>query len=123
MENVLVIDDEKAILNMFPLFLSFYGYTVLTAENGEQGLEIFREQRPPVVFLDIKMPGMDGREVLKQIKEIDPETEVIIMTGHGDKELAKEILNLHADDYINKPFQKDSLDEALKRLAKRRGKK
>ncbi|MCP4106656.1 MAG: response regulator [Desulfobacteraceae bacterium] len=122
MDIVLVIDDEKPILNMFQLLLGFYGYTVLTAENGEQGISIFKEESPPIVFLDIKMPGMDGREVLKQIREIDSDAEVIIMTGHGDKELEREVMNLQANDYINKPFQKDSLEEALKRLAQRRGK-
>ncbi|MCP4352004.1 MAG: response regulator [Desulfobacterales bacterium] len=122
MDIVLVIDDEKPILNMFQLLLGFYGYTVLTAENGEQGISIFKKESPPIVFLDIKMPGMDGREVLKQIREIDPDAEVIIMTGHGDKDLEREVMNLQANDYINKPFQKDSLEEALKRLAQRRGK-
>ncbi len=121
MESILVIDDEKPILNMFKLLLGFYGYTVLTAENGEEGIRIFRKESPPIVFLDIKMPGIDGREVLKQIREIDHNAEVIIMTGHGDKELEREVMNLQANDYINKPFQNDSLDEAMKRLAQRRG--
>ncbi len=121
MESILVIDDEKPILNMFKLLLGFYGYTVLTAENGEEGIRIFRKESPPIVFLDIKMPGIDGREVLKQIRETDHNAEVIIMTGHGDKELEREVMNLQANDYINKPFQNDSLDEAMKRLAQSRG--
>lgn len=123
MENILVIDDEKPILNMFGLLLKFYGYSVLTAENGADGLEIFRQNRPSIVFLDIKMPGMDGFEVLEKIKAIDPETEVIIITGHGDKELEKQALELQASDFINKPFQRETLNEALKRLQERRKKK
>jgi len=59
------------------------GYEVLTAEDGKSGLEIFAKESPPIVLTDIKMPGMDGIEVLKRIKEISPETEVIVVTGHG----------------------------------------
>lgn len=123
MENILIIDDEKPILSMFQLLLKFYGYSVLTAENGKKGLEIFIQNRPSVVFLDIKMPEMDGFEVLKRIKAVDPETEVIIITGHGDKELEKEAMELHASDFVNKPFQREVLNEALKRMQERQKKK
>jgi len=122
MEHILVIDDEKPILSMFRFLLGFYGYTVLTAENGEAGLEIFRKENPPIVFLDIKMPGMDGLSVLKQIKKISPETEVILITGHGNEELEKEARSLHANDFIHKPFQRESLDNAIKQLKERRKK-
>ena len=92
MRKVLVIDDEKATLNMFRLFLTAYGYTVFLAENGSAGLEIFEKERPPIVFTDVKMPGMDGFEVLKRLKEIEPKTEIIIVTGHGDMDSAIEAL-------------------------------
>jgi len=120
MDTILIIDDEKPILDMFQLFLGFYGYTVLLAESGATGLEIFRKERPPIVFLDIKMPGMDGFEVLKQIKDICPDTEIILITGHGDKKLAEQAKRLQVSDFINKPFEKGSLDKALERLAQRR---
>ena len=84
LKTVLVIDDETATLTMFRLFLNAYGYSVMTAENGETGLELLREHHPGIVFTDLKMPGMDGFEVLKQIKKTAPETEVIVITGHGD---------------------------------------
>lgn len=67
MEKILVVDDEKATLSMLSLLLNAYGYTVLTAENGESGLEIFRNERPSIVLTDIKMPGMDGIEMLQKI--------------------------------------------------------
>ncbi len=120
MDNkVLLIDDEKATLNMFRLMLAAYGYNALTAENGDQGLEAFIKERPPLVITDIKMPGMDGIQVLKRIKEVDPLTEVIVITGHGDMDLAIEALNLDATDFINKPLQRQALEQALKRAEER----
>ena len=119
MDTVLVIDDEKPTLVMFRMTLSAYGYSVLTAENGKEGLEVFERERPPLVLTDIKMPGMDGIEVLKRIKEIEPKTEVIVITGHGDMELAIKALNLDATDFINKPIQRDLLEQALKRAKER----
>ena len=115
-KTVLVIDDEAATLTMFRLFLNAYGYSVLTAENGETGLRLVRERRPGIVFTDLKMPGMDGFEVLKQIKKTAPETEVVVITGHGDMDRA---LNLDATDFINKPIGRSALDAALKRAEAR----
>ncbi len=119
MSKILVIDDEKPTLGMFRLFLDAYGYTVLTAENGAEGIEIFEKEKPPIVITDIKMPGMDGLEVLTRIKEIDPMTEVIVITGHGDMDLAVEALNLNANDFINKPIQRSALESALRRAEER----
>jgi YesN/AraC family two-component response regulator len=119
MRSILIIDDEKSTLRIFRLFLSAYGYKVLTAENGKLGVEVFNRERPRIVLTDIKMPGMDGLEVLKRIKEADPSTEVIVITGHGDMDLAIQALDLYATDFINKPIQKEALDAALNRAEKR----
>ncbi len=119
MGKILVIDDERPTLTMFSLFLEAYGYSALTATSGEEGLDLFRKERPPIVFTDIKMPGMDGIEVLKQIKALDPHTEVIVITGHGDMDLALQSLNLDAADFINKPIQRRALEQALKRAEER----
>ena len=86
--KILVIDDEKPTLSMFKLFLTAYGYEVITAENGEQGLALFKEILPEIVFTDIRMPGIDGLEVLRQIRKISQTSQVIIITGHGDMEKA-----------------------------------
>jgi len=119
MEKVLVIDDEKATLMMFRLTLESYGFEVLTSESGQEGLDIFTRERPGIVFTDIKMPGMSGIEVLKRIKEIDPTAEVIVITGHGDMDLAIQALNLDATEFINKPIQRHFLEQALKRARER----
>lgn len=117
--KILVIDDEQPTLNMFRLLLAAYGYEILTAANGAEGLEVFERERPSVVLTDIKMPVMDGIEVLKRIKELDPHAEVIVITGHGDMDLAIRALNLDATDFINKPVQRVALSQALKRAEER----
>ncbi len=119
MQKILIIDDEKPTLSMFRLLLGAYGFEVLTAENGEEGLAVFAREKPPVVLTDIKMPGMDGITVLKRLKELDPHTEVIVITGHGDMDLAIKALNLDATDFINKPIRKKDLDNALSRAGER----
>jgi YesN/AraC family two-component response regulator len=113
--KILVIDDEKATLSMFRLFLDAYGYTVFTAENGAEGLEIFHREKPAIVLTDIKMPGIDGLSVLQQIREIDPNTAVIVITGHGDATLAEQAAALDAVAFITKPIKKDALDAALEK--------
>ncbi len=117
--KVLVIDDESATLTMFRLFLVAYGHEVLLAEHGRTGIELVRRHRPQIVFTDLKMPEIDGLEVLKEIKKIDPRTEVIVITGHGDMDLAIQALNLDATDFINKPIMRSALDAALRRAAER----
>lgn len=100
--KVLGIDDENPTLSMFQLFLKAYGYEVLLAENGLQGLEMVAVERPAIVFTDIKMPGMDGFEVLDRIKAEALETEVIVITGHGDMQLTVKALNHQATDFFNR---------------------
>jgi len=118
-EKILVIDDEEPTLNMFELFLQAYGFEVVTATSGEQGLELFKSCQPSIVLTDIKMPGMDGLQVLKKIKEMRPGTEVIVITGHGDMDLAIRALNLDATDFINKPIGRENLEKALARARER----
>jgi YesN/AraC family two-component response regulator len=118
-EKVLVIDDEKPTLTMFRLFLDAYGYKAYTAENGVTGLEIFKQEKPTIVFTDVKMAGMDGLAVLQQIKKIDPRTAVIVITGHGDSALAEQALKLDAVDFLHKPIKKEALDAALEKAEKR----
>ncbi|MBF0301885.1 MAG: response regulator [Desulfamplus sp.] len=114
--KILVIDDEKPTLSMFKLFLTAYGYQVFIAEDGKTGLDLFAKEQPQIVFTDLKMPRMDGIEVLRKIRSFnDPTTQVIIITGHGDMEKALEALDLDASDFINKPVEKRALESALKR--------
>jgi len=118
-EKILVIDDEQPTLRMFSLLLNAYGYEVLTAENGQEGVETYEREKPHLVLTDIKMPIMDGIDALKAIKNINPHAEVIVITGHGDMDLAIQALNLDATDFINKPLQREALEKALNRAAER----
>jgi len=119
MRKILVIDDEKPTLSMFRLFLEAWGYRVLTAENGAQGLDIFRNEKPDIVITDIKMPGMDGLTVLQHIIDIDPKAVVIVITGHGDTDLAQRALDSQAVEFIHKPIKKEALEAALKKAGKK----
>jgi PAS domain S-box-containing protein len=115
MDKLLLIDDEPDIVRVLSMSLKVDGYDVVTATSGVEGLEAYDRETPEIVITDIKMPGMDGIEVLKKIKEINPETEVIIITGHGDIENAIEALKHGASDFINKPVKDAALSIALKR--------
>ncbi|MBN2032388.1 MAG: response regulator [Deltaproteobacteria bacterium] len=114
-KQLLLVDDEPGILKIMGISLADRGYGVLTAENGEEALRIFHDARPDLVLTDIKMPGMDGIELLKRIKQESPDTEVIMITGHGDMELAIQSLKHEASDFITKPIRDDVLDIALRR--------
>ena len=119
MSKLLIIDDEEGIRKVLALSLSSDGYEVLTAPGGEEGLEIFKRQSPSIILTDIKMPGMDGIETLKHIKKLNPDAEVIMITGHGDMDLAIEALKLDASDFLNKPIRHEALSVALSRAEQR----
>jgi CheY-like chemotaxis protein len=84
MKKLLIIDDEASTRDLLKLSLERDGYTVFTAEDGPTGLEIFAKEIPSIILTDIKMPGMDGIEVLQRVKERNPDAEVIVITGHGE---------------------------------------
>ncbi|MDX1706950.1 MAG: response regulator [Desulfobacterales bacterium] len=115
MDKLLLIDDEPDILRVLSMSLKADGYAVVTAANGTEGVATFEKEKPDIVITDIKMPGMDGIEVLRKIKELNADTEVIIITGHGDIENAIEALKHGASDFINKPVRDEALSIALRR--------
>jgi signal transduction histidine kinase len=117
--QILLVDDEEGICKILSISLQDSGYEVFTACNGEHALEIFLEKKPPIVLTDIKMPGMDGIELLRRIKRENPETEVIMITGHGDMNLAIKSLKHEATDFVTKPINDDVLEIALKRAKER----
>ncbi len=115
MNKILLIDDEPDIVRVLGISLKADGYQVIPALSGAEGLEAFAKDKPEIVITDIKMPGMDGIEVLEKIKILDPNTEVIIITGHGDIDNTIEALKYGASDFISKPVRDDALSIALKR--------
>ena len=114
-EKILLVDDEEGIRKVLGISLMDIGYQVVTAQNGKEALEVFRQHGPPIVLTDIKMPLMNGIDLLRQIKAESPDTEVIMLTGHGDMDLAIKCLKLEAVDFITKPINDDVLEIALKR--------
>ena len=115
MFKILLVDDEKSIVNVLTISLRNDGYRVVTAYSGKECLERFQEESPDIVITDMKMPGMDGLEVLKRIKNLNEEAEVIIITGHGDMDSAIEALQYGASDFINKPIKDEALSIAIER--------
>jgi len=117
--TLLLADDEESIRKVLAITLSDSGYNVLTAKDGREALRLFREETPSIVLTDIKMPGMTGVELLSRIKKESPETEVIMISGHGDMDLAIESLKHDATDFVTKPINDDALEIALKRARER----
>lgn len=117
--RVLIIDDEKDFVEMFALRLQEQGEKVSTAFSGKDGLALLGTTAIDVVILDIKMPGMDGIDTLREIKKKYPLVEVILLTGHGSAETAVEGMKLGAFDYLMKPADfadiKAKMDNARKR--------
>jgi DNA-binding NtrC family response regulator len=107
--DILVIDDEEVMRDSCKQILSSPEYNVVVAEDGIEGLKILKDKQFDIVLLDLKMPAMDGIEVLKKIKENNSETIVIIITGYGSVEIAVDAMKIGADDFIAKPFTPDGL--------------
>jgi signal transduction histidine kinase/FixJ family two-component response regulator len=116
---VLIIDDEPDIRELLSILLEELGFATSTAHDGVHGLELFRERRPQIVLTDIKMPGKDGVVLLKEIKAASPETEVIMISGHGDMQLAIQSLKYDAADFITKPIDEELLEIALRKVSER----
>ena len=104
--TILVVDDERSNLESLGRTLSREGFDVLTAGGGKQGLEVVRDRRVNLVVTDLKMPGMDGAELLKAVKALAPDVEVILMTAFGTVETAVAAMKDGAHDFITKPFKR-----------------
>ena len=115
-DTILLVDDEPDIREVLQTALADSGFAVLQAENGEQALKLFEASNPQIVITDIKMPVMDGIELLQRVKRRNPETEVVMITGHGDMDLAIKSLKHDATDFITKPINVSALEIALQRV-------
>jgi two-component system nitrogen regulation response regulator NtrX len=107
MSNVLVIDDEAGIRDVLREILEDEGYSVLVAEDGIEGLEIIRSERIDLVILDVWLPNMGGIDVLKQLKDEKPDIEVVVISGHGNIDMAVKAVKLGAFDFLEKPLSLD----------------
>jgi DNA-binding NtrC family response regulator len=116
MATILVIDDEQGIRDLLGTLLRRKGYDVVLAESGRKGLELFRQARPDLIVLDLKMPEMDGLTVLRQIRTLDLRKPVVILTGAGTADAAEQARALGVTEFIEKEFSLHRLGDALKRL-------
>ncbi len=105
--RILVVDDEESIRDLLRLVLAGEGYSVVTARDGEEAIEQLEAQRFDLVITDLVMPRVNGVEVLRAAKRIDPNYPVIVITGYPSVETVTELVRLGAGDYLTKPFNID----------------
>ena len=109
--RILIVDDDPNVRDFLKLFLKFKGYRdVRTADKGQDALEAVKKEDLRLVLLDIMLPDLNGVEVLRQVKETNPDVSVIMITGYPDEEKARELLKQGAYDYIVKPFDLNYLE-------------
>lgn len=117
--HILVMEDDLSVAKGLEMVLSEEGYAVNLAGTGELAMEAFRQKRFDLLVADLRLPDIDGMEVIKQVKEEKPETEVIVITGYGTTATAVTAMKLGVHDFLPKPFTEDqiktSIDEALKK--------
>src|SRR3989338_3154071 len=111
--KILTVDDEMGIDSFFYEFFTIRNYEVFNATSGKEAIEIVKREKPRIVLLDIHMRGMDGIETLKEIKAIDKDIAVIMVTGDKDEDVVKKARDLGADDYITKPLSLEYLDKVV----------
>jgi DNA-binding NtrC family response regulator len=113
MHKILVVDDEIDVCDFVKNFFEERGVKVFTALNGAEAVSVVQRERPNLILLDIKMKGMDGLATLRQIKELDKDAKVIMVTALEDQDKMEEAYKLGAVDYITKPLILDYLEEAV----------
>lgn len=113
MIKILVVDDEAGICDSIKQIFTYIGFSVFTATTGAKALNIFEKEKPKIIFLDIIMPDVDGLDLLKKIKQIDPASIVIMVTARQEKDVEEKALALGADEFIRKPFSRNYLRDVV----------
>ena len=113
MARILIVDDEPDAVELLREFLVAKNYEVSAAANGEEALRKVKVERPHMILLDVRMPGMNGLEVLRRVRQFDQEVGVIIVTAVNEEETGREALKLGAFDFIVKPINLEYLERSL----------
>jgi len=122
--KIMIVDDEEGVRESFNMILKIKDYEVQTFEDGEAAISTLKKDMFDLAFIDYKLPGMDGIEVLKKIKEIDPSVEAVIVTAYASESSHANAITLGALEYLRKPFLMEEIYELVERgLRKRRSKK
>lgn len=116
--KILIVDDQFGIRILLNEVLQKEGYDTFQAANGLQALEVLNDHIPDLVLLDMKIPGMDGIEILKRMKVIAPDIKVIIMTAYGELDMIQEAMDLGAITHFAKPFDIDDIRKAVEKYLK-----
>jgi two-component system response regulator AtoC len=116
MQSLLIVEDKESMLDMLKGLFEEEGLNVLTSRDGPSAIKKIKEERIDVVLTDLKLPGMDGLEILKEVKAIDPSIPVIVMTAYGSIETAVEAMKMGATDFVTKPFNTDHLVMLIKKV-------
>lgn len=111
--RILVVDDEGPVREVLCEYFAERGYAVSSAADGQEALAAFAHERPNVVLLDVRMPGLDGVQVLRRFREADPDVAVIMVTANDDETVARETLSIGAFDYVAKPFDFEHLNRMV----------
>ncbi|TLS36695.1 response regulator [Pseudalkalibacillus caeni] len=114
-KKILIVDDQYGIRILLNEIFQKEGYETYQAANGVQALSIVKSEDPQLVILDMKIPGMDGLEILKRIKEMETKAQVIIMTAYGELDMIHEAIELGAVTHFAKPFDIDEIREAVRK--------
>jgi CheY-like chemotaxis protein len=118
MAKVLVIDDQPNVRALLDLLLRQKGYDVMLADNGRTGLQLYRQEHPDVILLDLNMPKLDGVTVLKEIRNVDLKQPVIVLTGDTNPETERQVRALGVSEFIVKGSSLHAVEDTLKRLLK-----
>ncbi|WP_096185899.1 response regulator [Evansella halocellulosilytica] len=117
-KKLLIVDDQFGIRVLLTEVFEKDGYDTLQASNGKQALKIVEENEPDLILLDMKIPGMDGLEILREIKKMGAKSDVIMMTAYGELEMINEAMDLGALTHFAKPFDIDEVKEKVKNYLK-----
>ena len=115
MSNILIVDDEQSYRQLLTLVFESDGHSIRTAANGREAVELVREEAPDVIVSDVRMPDMDGIEMLRAVRETHADLGVVFMTAHASVESAREAFKLGADDFVTKPFDVEELKLIVKK--------
>jgi len=113
---VLFVDDEEMVLEVGSLMLQKLGYSVLTASEGQEAIEIFKNNKVAIVILDMRMPGMTGYEIYHQLKKIEPKVKVLLASGYTGVLSEKKLISIGLDGFIQKPFVLKHLSEKIENI-------
>jgi len=120
MANILIVDDEQDILDQLPSILKRWGHKALTASNGFEALEVFQSNQIDLIVSDIRMPEMDGLQLLQKVQDIDKQCPFLFLTGYPSDESAIEAMHSGADDYLVKPVNFDELKLRISKSLERK---